>query len=77
VALRDWSIPVRPDREFQPQDLMKLGWFRSFCTPSLSESFGDVGSRSEGQEGEGERAHRGGHRRRGSAARAWTLTALR
>jgi hypothetical protein len=39
---------------------MKLGWFRSFCTPSLSESFGDVGSRSEGQEGEGERAHRGG-----------------
>jgi hypothetical protein len=32
---------------------MKLGWFRSFRTPSLSESFRDVGSRSEGPGGEG------------------------
>jgi hypothetical protein len=53
------SLPVRADREFQPQNFMKLGWFRSSHTPSLSESFEDVGSRSKGLGEKGEKAHRG------------------
>jgi hypothetical protein len=53
VAVSYWLVPVRLDRRCGMLDLLRSGWIRFTRTPSLSESFGDVGSRSEGQGGEG------------------------
>jgi hypothetical protein len=59
VALSRWPIPVRMDHDLWPFDLKFYGRLRSSRTPSVNDSFGDVGSRSKGPGEEGERAHRG------------------
>jgi hypothetical protein len=58
VADSDWRIPVRLDHELRPLDHMLIGRTRWHHTPSLNESFRDVGSRSKGP-GEMERSSPG------------------
>jgi hypothetical protein len=69
VALSNGRVPVRPDRLCWPLDFKDIVRSRWRHTPSLNESFGDVGSRSKGP-GEMERSSPGGCLRRVSGGDA-------
>jgi hypothetical protein len=49
VVVCDLPVPVHSDCELRLLDLMRSGWLRSPCTPSVSDLISASGSRSDGR----------------------------